>query len=235
MVKLLLWVSIFFIYSLPAVAQKDDLHIFFSEALSTHLKEYEKRAKAAFYDQDYVEVKRLYDSLVEHNLTDTFMDDFKFRKINSKEKSLYNFIKPVYLITYASWCVSSEGEIPAINALAAEYSDRIDFVIIFWDDQKTTKKMAKSYNEHIKVLYVNELENKHSHVISQLKHSLGLPTTFLMDGNKKILNIKRGFTHPYGKSSEESFNLNYEFIYEGIANHLLSGNNDSSLGRVAGF
>lgn len=235
MVKLLLLVSILFVYSLPSFSQKDNSRVLFSHALSIHLDNYKKQAKAAYYDQDYVEVQRLYDSLVEYNLSNTFMDDFKFRKIDSKEKSLYDFIKPVYLITYASWCVFSEGEIPAINALAAEYSDRIDFVIIFWDDRKTTKKMAKKYNDHVKVLYVNELENKHSHVISQLKHSLGLPTTFIIDGNKKILDIKRGFTHPYGKSLEESFALNYNFIYEGIANHLLSGEKDSSLGKVASF
>jgi len=99
-------------------------------------------------------------------------------------------------------------------------------VILFWDNKRTTRRMAKAYNENIRILYVDEMQNHNSHVIMQLKHSLGLPTTFLIDGNKKIMDIRRGVTHPFGKSFEESFDLNYNSIYDGIANQLLSGNNN---------
>jgi hypothetical protein len=68
---------------------------------------------------------------------------------------------------------------------------------------------------------VDEKQNKDSYVIRQLKHSLGLPTTFLIDGNKKILDIRRGVTHSFEKSFEESFDLNYKLIYDGISNQLL--------------
>ena len=81
--------------------------------------------------------------------------------------------------------------------------------------------MSKSYNKNIRVLYVNELNNRDGHVVSQLKHSLGLPTTFLLDKDKKILDIRRGVTHALNKSFEESFDLNYNSMYDGIANHLL--------------
>lgn len=206
-------------------SQTDDNRVFFSEALAAHLPKYDQNAKAAYYHRDYEEGQRLFDSLIEHGLNGSYMDNFKFSTLNKKESSLYEFKKPIYLITYASWCITTEGEIPAINQLASKYSDKIDFVILFWDDQKTTKKMSKSYNEHIKVRYVNEMNNKDSYVISKLKHSLGLPTTFLIDGNKKILDIRRGISHPYGKSFEKSFDMNYNSIYDGIANHLLDSNN----------
>ena len=91
--------------------------------------------------------------------------------------------------------------------------------------------MAKAYNENIKILYVDEMQNNNSYVISQLKHSLGLPTTFLIDGNKRILDIRRGVTHSFEKSFEESFDLNYNSIYDGIANQLLGGKNRYSNGR----
>ncbi len=205
----------------PVFGQTEDTRMFFSEALTVHLPKYDQSAKAAYYQRDYEEANRLFDSLIDHGLKGSYMDNFKFNNLNKKENSLYDFKKPMYLITYSSWCITSEGEIPAINQLAAKYSDKIDFVILFWDDHKTTKKMSKSYNEHIKVLYVNEMNNQDSYVISKLKHSLGLPTTFLIDGNKKILDIRRGISHPFGKSFEESFDMNYNSIYDGIANHLL--------------
>ncbi|MFN4764201.1 TlpA family protein disulfide reductase [Gillisia sp. Q332] len=225
MVRLLPLLIILLSLSNPVFGQTDDTRLFFSEALAAHLPKYDQNAKAAYYKRDYKKANRLFDSLIEHGLKGSYMDNFKFNNLNKKESLLYGFKKPMYLITYASWCVTSEGEIPAINQLATKYSDKIDFVILFWDDHKTTKKMAKLYNEHLKVLYVNEMNNQDSYVISKLKHSLGLPTTFLIDGNKKILDIRRGVTHPYGKSFEESFDMNYSSIFDGIANHLLESNN----------
>ena len=225
MVRLLPLLIILLSLSNSVFGQTDETRLFFSEALTAHLPKYDQNAKAAYYQRDYEEANRLFDSLIEHGLNGSYMDNFRFNNLNQKGSALYDFKKPMYLITYASWCVTSEGEIPAINQLAAKYSDKIDFVILFWDDHKTTKKMSKLYNENIKVLYVNEKNNQDSYVISKLKHSLGLPTTFLIDGNKKILDIKRGITHPYGKSFEESFDLNYNSIFDGIANHLLEANN----------
>lgn len=206
---------------IPIFAQQEENKTFFTEALGLHLPKYKIKSEDAYAHRDYAEGVRLFDSLVEYGLNGSFMNDFHFNKLNSKEISLYDFKKPVYLITYASWCVSTKGEVPAINELANKYSDEIDFVILYWDDQKTTKKIAKSYNKNINVVYVNELNNRNAHVVSQLKHSLGLPTTFLIDKDKKILDIRRGVTHSFNKSFEESFDLNYNSIYDGIANHLL--------------
>lgn len=208
---------------IPMFAQQEENKTLFSEALAIHLPKYKSEAEKAYYRRDYKEATRLFDSLVEYGLNGSYMNNFQFKQLNSKEISLYDFKKPTYFITYASWCVSSEGEVPAINELANKYKDEIDFVILFWDDQKTTKKMAKSYNKNITVLYVNELNNSDGHVVSQLKHSLGLPTTFLLDRDKKVLDVRRGVTHALDKSFEESFDLNYNSIYDGIANHLLDG------------
>jgi thiol-disulfide isomerase/thioredoxin len=221
---LLLFLILYF--TQPSFGQQEEKKIFFSEALSQHLPAYEKKAKKAYALRDYDLGRELFDSLVKFDLNESYMDNFKFNQLNSKEITFYDFKKPVYLITYASWCVASEGEIPALNQLASKYHDKIDFVILLWDDKNTTKKLAKSYNKDIKILYVDEMQNNGSYVISQLKHSLGLPTTFLIDGNKKILDIRRGVTHSFEKSFEESFDLNYNSIYDGIANQLLGRKNN---------
>lgn len=220
MVRLLL-LSFLLLSVSPIFAQQEENKTFFSDALSMHLPKYEEKAKKAYRQKDYKEATRLFDSLVEFGLNGSYMNDFEFKKLNSKSISLSEFKKPVYFITYASWCVTTKGEIPAINELANKYSDEIDFVILFWDNQKTTKKMAKSFNKNIAVVYVNEMNNRGMNVVTQLKHSLGLPTTFLLDKDKMILDIRRGVTHVLNKSFEESFDLNYNSMYDAIANHLL--------------
>lgn len=225
MVRFLLLFLILYFTQL-SFGQQEEKKIFFSEALSQHLPKYEKKAKKAYELRDYNRGRELFDSLVKFELNESYMDNFKFNQLSSKKITFYDFKKPVYLITYSSWCIASEGEIPALNQLASKYHDKIDFVILFWDDKRTTRQMAKSYNENIKILYVDEMQNNDSYVIKQLKHSLGLPTTFLIDGNKKILDIRRGVTHSFGKSFEESFDLNYNNIYDGIANQLLGGENN---------
>lgn len=204
-----------------AHGQQEEKKVFFTEALAMHLPKYESKAKEAYRLKNYNEAQRLFDSLVKFGLNGSYMDDFKFNQLNGKQIRLYDFKKPVYFITYASWCVTSKGEIPALNKLAEEYHKEIDFVILFWDDRETTKKAAKKYNEYIQILYVNEMDNKDAFVISHLKHSLGLPTTFLLNSSKKIQDVRRGITHPYGKSLKDSFDMNYNKIFEGIANHLL--------------
>jgi thiol-disulfide isomerase/thioredoxin len=221
---LLLFLILYF--TQPSFGQQEEDKIFFSEALSQNLPNYEKKAKKAYELRDYNRGRELFDSLVKFDLNESYMDNFKFNQLNSKKINFYDFKKPIYLITYSSWCVASEGEIPALNQLASKYHDKIDFVILFWDDKNTTKQMSKAYNENIKILYVDEMQNNDSYVIKQLKHSLGLPTTFLIDGNKKILDIRRGVTHSFEKSFEESFDLNYNAIYDGIANQLLDGKNN---------
>lgn len=222
MVRKLLLIFIFFVVQ-ATFGQDKEKPLLFSEALAMHLPKYEVKAKAAYRYRDFEEAQALFDSLVNNHLNGSIMDNFKFYRLNSSEISLYNFQKPVYFITHASWCVTTKGEIPALNELAKKYSDKIDFVVLFWDDQKTSKKAAKEYNQFITVLYVNELNNQDAFVVSQLKHSLGLPTTFLLDGNKKILDVRRGVSHSLQKSLEESIDVNYNSIYDGIANQLLQG------------
>ncbi len=226
MVRLLLFVLTLFLVQ-NTYSQEENTTLF-SEALALHLQKYETKVKKAYWHRDYDGAQVLFDSLVRFGLKGSYMDNFKFHKLNKKQVSLYDFKKPVYLITYASWCITTRGEIPALNQLAEKYNDKIDFVILFWDSHKTTKKAAKSYNKHITVLYVDELENKDAFVVSRLKHSLGLPTTFLIDGNKQILDIRRGVSHTYEKGLQESIDVNYNSIYDGIANHLLGEKNSSS-------
>lgn len=215
--------------------QEENYEISFSEALATHLPSYKQKADKAYRLRNFEEAEVLYDSLVNHKLAGSFMDDFSFKNLKGKEVSLSKFQKPVYLLTYASWHIMGKGELPALNELAEKYRDVIDFVIVFWDEKKTAKNLSKNFNRHISVLYVDETENEGAFVVKQLKHSLGLSTCFLLDDQKQIMSITRKAIQPYGISKEESFKINYESIENGITNHLLrqeqvrSNSNDLAL------
>ncbi|MBZ9731037.1 TlpA family protein disulfide reductase [Salegentibacter sp. JZCK2] len=218
--RLLLLFFIIFNLNIQAQTEKND-KLYFSDALVMHLPKYNKEAKAAYRHRRFEEAESLFDTLVETKLKGTRIDNFKFLDLNGKEVALYNYKKPVYLLTYASWCIPGKGEIPALNELAEKYRDRIDFVILFWDKKETAKELSKQFNSYINVLYVDETRNNHSYVVKNLKHSLGLPTCYLIAGNREIMDIKRTVFHPYGISKEKSFQLNYEAIDSAISNNLI--------------
>ena len=103
--------------------------------------------------------------------------------------------------------------------------DEIQIVVLFWDKHEVTKELAKKYHRNITVLYGDELQTDRSGVIKTMKHSLGFPTTFLLNRDKKIIDIRRSLSHPYGISPEKSFRMNYDSISEGISLLLLNDSN----------
>ncbi|MGY5849714.1 TlpA family protein disulfide reductase [Salegentibacter sp. F14] len=201
--------------------QEEDSRISFSQALALHLPSYKKKAQTAYRNRDFEKAQVLFDSLVRHKLVGSYMDNFSFKNLRGREVSLAEFLKPVYLLTYASWHTPGKGELPALNQLAEKYREKIDFVVVFWDPKKTVKQLSKKFSHHVSVLYVDETENQGAFVVKKLKHSLGLPTSFLLDKEKQVMKIDRSVFHPYSLSKKESFDLNYSAIEEAVANHLL--------------
>lgn len=204
-------------------AQQDQIS--FSEALTTHLPKYKKQADKAYRTHNLERADFLFDSLVKYGLKGSRLDNFKVQDLKKKPVALDEFQKPVYLTTYASWIVPTEGEIPALNKLAEKYGDQVDFVMLFWDNHSTTKELAKKYHKNIRVLYVDEIKNDSPYVIKMMKHSLGFPTSFLLNKDKNIIDIRRKVSHPFGLEFEKSFDLNYDSFTSAISLLLI---NDSS-------
>lgn len=218
---LLIIIIIFCSPTLNAQLLEQGSKLYLSQALFKYLPKYTKKANAAYRHRDYKEAERLFDSLVDFSLKGSYMDDFKFYNLKKKEVSIYDFKKPVYLLTYASWCVPGKGEIPALNKLADKYHTQIDFVVLYWDSRKNVKDIAKQYSDNIQVVYVDETSNHGAFTVKQLKHSLGLPTCYIMDGNKKIMDISRKVSLPYNTSKEESYKITYQAIENNITDSLL--------------
>ena len=199
--------------------------LYFSQAISANIEKYEQKANKAYRQNNVERANFLFDSLIDHCLKGSYLDNFRVHNLKKNDTFLEDFEKPVFLRTYASWLVPTEGEVPALNELAKEYNNEIQIVVLFWDKHETTKELAKKYHKNIKVLYVDELQNDSSGVIRTMKHSLGFPTTFLLNRNKKIVDIRRSLSHPYGIGKEQSFKLNYDSIADGISLLLLNDSN----------
>lgn len=211
----LLLVILTFSFVVSSYAQQDP--ILFSEALTLHLPKYKEHADKAYRTNNIERANFLFDSLINYGLKGSRLDNFKVKDLKKKPVSLDEFTKPVYLTTYASWIVPTEGEIPALNKLAEKYNDQVDFVMLFWDSHSTTKKLAKKYHKNIKILYVDELQNNSSYVIKMMKHSLGFPTSFLLSKDKNIIDLRRKISHPFGIDFEKSFDLNYNSFSNAIS------------------
>ncbi len=213
-IKLLL---LTFLISFAAISQEEiEVKPMFSQEITKNIQKYVKKSRLAYHDKDYIQADFLYDSLVQHVILNTYLDNFKVKKRSGKEIEMSDFKKPMILLSTASWCTPSSGTIPALNEIAHTFGDNIDFVVLYWDTKENAKKASKEFKKNIQVLYVDELQNKGAAVVKDMKHSLGLPTCFLLDENKKIIDIRRTVIHPYHTDYEISYEENYDAFYAGV-------------------
>ncbi len=207
----------------PSVFSQQELQdrTFFSEALFNHLSDYNRNADLAYRFNDYEKGRQLFEEFTNTHLEGSYMDNFKFRNLKKKEVQLYDYAKPVFLITYASWCVPGKGEIPALNELAAQFKNEIDFVILFWDKREKAKELAQQFSQNISIVYVDETENNGAYVVKQLKHSLGLPTCFLISEEKKIMEIRRSVFTSLHTDPDTAYRENFIALETSISKNLI--------------
>ena len=189
----------------------------FSDAIGKNIRKYRKESRLAYARKDFQRAQFLFDSLVQYSLKGQYLDNFRVRQFPGKRFDLHEFDKPVYLITYASWCTPGTGELPALNSIAEKYFREVDFAILFWGSRKSVRKFKREYSKYIKILYVDELENRNSLVIRSMKHSLGFPTAFLMTANKQILDIRRIKQNHYSEDFTSAYNNSYQQFMGGLS------------------
>jgi thiol-disulfide isomerase/thioredoxin len=211
--KLLL---LFLLVTINALSQDYEPVRLFSYVIGENIKSYTHKSQIAYDEENIEYAEFLFDSLISNVVVNSYMDNFKVKKLSGKKIDLYDFKKPIFLITTASWCTPGVGEIPALNKIAEVEHKNIDFVVLFWDSKDKIKKMARKYSNKINIIYVDEMENNNDHVIASMKHSLGLPTSFFIDENKKILDVRRGVLHHFNEEFNLSFELNHNAFQNGI-------------------
>ncbi|MGB0146640.1 MAG: TlpA family protein disulfide reductase [Flavobacteriaceae bacterium] len=212
-----LWLSLTLLWTLcltgPCLtAQEEYDKTYFSQVIGKNIRSYRLASREARYAKDDDRLQFLFDSLVDHVVVGSYLDNFKVRKFGGRRIDLNYFKKPMYLITYADWCTPGVGEIPALNDIVEKNHQSLDFVVLFWGPRKSTRKIKQKLHPKITILFVNEKENDHSFIIRRMKHTLGLPTTFLLNDQKRILNVDRLLTHHYGLVYEDSYNKHFQYF-----------------------
>lgn len=182
----------------------------FSEVIGATIRKYRSNSKRAYADKDLERAQFLFDSLVNHVINGSYLDNFKLRKFSGKRIELYDFEKPIYMITSASWISPGSGEIPALNSIVDEHHDEVDFIILFWGSKKKIRKIKRQFSKNIAILYVDERENVNDHTIRNMKHSLGFPTSFMIDEEKQILDVRRLVHHHSSEAFTSSFNQHFQ-------------------------
>lgn len=197
----------------------------FPKAIKKHIKEYNKQIDLAYKENEIAKAQVLFDSLVSNYLVGTQFEDYTLKGFEKKKIKLSKFKKPVFILTYASWCVPSKGEFQALNKLAQKFSKEVKFVILFWDKKHAIKKIANKFNHNITVCYAHETYKNDAPIVSNLKHTLGFPTSYFLDENLKVVSIKRGGAQPDRKSSfVQAFTINYNTFREGLSSLLIGKN-----------
>jgi thiol-disulfide isomerase/thioredoxin len=216
------------LFPLSLFSQSDTLVLtdttYFSNAIRINLAKYKIECAHANRTGDFERSKFLFDSLVQNRLTGTKFDDFALKRVNKSKIQLSSIHKPIVFVTYASWCVTSQGEIPALNKLAQKYGKDVQFVVLFWDRRGKMKKLAKKFNHRVIVCYAHESYKDDSRTVGILKHTLGLPNTFFLDENLKVSDIKRcGVQVSLEKANyQKGYALNYNSFLEGMVPFLLN-------------
>jgi len=189
--------------------------ISFSTAIKNNIKKYNAQTDAEFDKGNIEKGEALFDSLVQNHLVGSRFDDYSFKCINSRKVKLSKIKKPVFIITYASWCVMNKGEIPALNKLARKYDKEMQFIVVFWDMKNNMRKIARQFNNKIKVCYANESYKNDAAVVATLKHTLGFPTSYFLTGDLEVVDIKRGgITIPKRMAFKKAMEMNYDVFNE---------------------
>ncbi|MCO6148518.1 redoxin domain-containing protein [Flavobacterium sp. NRK1] len=199
--------------------------LYFSNAIKINFYKYKKESTLAFATGDVERGQFLFDSLVQHRLIGTTFDNLTLKKSSGSRLKLSSIQKPLFLITYASWCVPNQGEIPALNKLARKYGKDVKIVVLFWDRKDKMKKLKRRFSHKITVCYAHEYYKTDARTVAALKHTLGFPTSYFLDADRKIVDIRRCgvFTKPVAKEqSQKSLALNYNSFLDGLSTIIAS-------------
>jgi len=210
--------------ALQTIAQENV--VYFSDAIKSNIKKYNKQSDIEFRKGNIEEGQALFDSLVQNSLVGSRFEDYSFKSVNSRKVKLSQLKKPVFIITYASWCVINKGEIPALNKIAKDYSKDIQLIVVFWDTKNNMKKIARQFNNNIKVCYANESYKNDAKVVATLKHTLGFPTSYFLNSELEVIDIKRGgVPMPRKTAFKKALEINYNVFNERVIGFLSKNEN----------
>lgn len=178
---------------------------------------YRKDSKSHLDKKDLKKAAQYADS-IRLAIVDSYVDNYDFISISGITYSTNKRKKPLFLQVTASWCAPCRAEIPALNMIAEKYSDKVDFVLLFWDDKENLLKFKDRFNT--KIVLIPSEKSSHNYTetnISGFNHVMGFPTNYLIDMTNKIINYTEGGSIPNSNSKDNPYftdeatdKLNYE-------------------------
>lgn len=193
--------------------------VFFDDAISEHIKSYNKQCDIAVENNnaDYINV--LFDSLNKTYLKGTLISKLRLKRISSGYIDTDAIKTPILLISKKACLVTHREEIKAINEMANQYKGKLEFIVLYWDKKRLTKKATKGYNKNVNITYINERDNKLDSNLSSIKNAFGVPACFYITESKQLSNIDRKFyLKNLKRSTKKEF---FENTYNDITQLLL--------------
>jgi len=129
----------------------------------------------------------------------TYLLDYEFKTIEGSVVSTSEIKKPIVIIAAATWSGPFWGGMPALNTFVEENHDKIDFIMLFWDNAAKVQKVTGKINDHIALVpaRAEDKVEKGNLDISGFVHKLNdYPTGYLIDKDKKFVNVVRGAASP---------------------------------------
>jgi thiol-disulfide isomerase/thioredoxin len=120
-VKIIILIVVFVTSNLSVLSQSiQEPSKSFTEAIRTNFVKYKNQSSEAYRIGDFERGQFLFDSLVQNQLIGSKFNDYTLKRINNRKLKMSKVKKPIFLVTYAAWCIPGKGEIPALNKLAKE-------------------------------------------------------------------------------------------------------------------
>ena len=191
----------------------------FSETESK-IKKYREDSQK-YWDKNDSENALKYGDSIKSLILNSYIKDYEFKTVDRTNYNTSERKKPLFLQVTASWCPPCKFEVPALNKIVEKYSDKVDFVLLFWDTQAELEKLAPDYNEDIVLIPSQEKQSEATTIdISGFRHIMGFPTNYLITTSNEIINFSQGamipttFTDQNGKeitiTKEVANKENYE-------------------------
>jgi thiol-disulfide isomerase/thioredoxin len=185
------------------------------------------------WDNNNEKLAYTYDDSIANCITHSYIDNYKFETMDNRIYDVGKTKKPIFLTVSATWCLPCRAEIPALNKIVDEYANRVDFLVLFWDEKKELDSLSKQYNPKIYLIpsKTKSVDSEHTIDIAGFRNITGYPTMFFVSENKQIMAYETGafaemsFVDKSGKNvtitSKDAYDNNYKRL-KGIIEGLLN-------------
>lgn len=150
-----------------------------------------------YWERNDMENAAKYEDSISNLITSSYLDEYTFLTLDSIKYNTIRKDKPLFMQVTASWCAPCMFEIPALNSVVEKYSDKVDFVLLFWDSRPELKVLAEKYTEAVRLVPAEKEQPRPNELeISGFRHKLGFPTNYLIARDNRVVSFSQGAMMP---------------------------------------